>query len=233
MGLLIRGTLLGPRRVFPENWFSRQVFALLFFSFSFFQIEISTVMESNLGDLRHGGIPGVYNGPFISGTDIGHDIPPSRKLRYAIRSSCKRSTVFNGQLLGVPDREARDELLGSLPSYFESKRIHIAGLITASYSGEDYSHYLAKSSLGTWLKEQGVPAIYGVDTRALTKKIRTQGSMLGKLLLQKNSSVGKMLSNGLSSLVGATSLTDHDWRQDFEFQEWVDPNAKNLVAEGQ
>ncbi|PUU81361.1 hypothetical protein B9Z19DRAFT_1106470 [Tuber borchii] len=102
---------------------------------------------------------------------------------------------------GVPDREAQDELLGSLPSYFESREIHIAGLITASYSGEDYSHYLAKSSLGTWLKEQGVPAIYDVDTRALTKKIRTQGSMLGRLLLQGES------------------------------QEWVDPNAKNLVAE--
>ena len=41
-------------------------------------------MESNLGDLRHGGIPRVYNGPFVSGTDIGHNIPPSRKLRYAI-----------------------------------------------------------------------------------------------------------------------------------------------------
>jgi len=41
-------------------------------------------MESNLGDLRHGGIPRVYNGPFVSGTDIGPNIPPSRKLRYAI-----------------------------------------------------------------------------------------------------------------------------------------------------
>jgi len=59
------------------------------FSFSFFQIEVSIVMESNLGDLRHGGIPGVYNGPFVSGTDIGYNIPPSRKLRYAMRSSCK------------------------------------------------------------------------------------------------------------------------------------------------
>jgi len=56
--------------------------------------------------------------------------------------------------------------------------------------------------------------------------------MLGKLLLQKNSSVGKMLSNDLSSLVGSKSPTDYDWRQDFESQEWVDPNAKNLVAEG-
>jgi carbamoyl-phosphate synthase/aspartate carbamoyltransferase len=124
-------------------------------------------------------------------------------------------------------------LLGSLPSYFESKKIHIAGLVTASYSGEDYSHYLAKCSLGTWLKEQGVPAIYGVDTRALTKKIRTQGSMLGKMLLQKSSGAEEVLPNGLSAPSGgARPAGDNDWRLGFESQDWIDPNTKNLVAEG-
>ncbi|KAI9832204.1 MAG: hypothetical protein M1826_002208 [Phylliscum demangeonii] len=77
---------------------------------------------------------------------------------------------------GVPSREALDELLHDLPEYFESKEIHVAGLVTASYAGEDYSHFLAQSALGTWLKEQGVPAIHGVDTRALTKRIRDNGN---------------------------------------------------------
>src|SRR5690606_37275631 len=35
---------------------------------------------------------------------------------------------------GVPSREAVDELLGDLPAYIESSCIHIAGLVTASYS---------------------------------------------------------------------------------------------------
>ena len=109
-------------------------------------------------------------------------------------------------------------MLDSLPAYFESHEIHIAALVCASYSGEEYSHYLAASSLGTWLKEQGVPAIYGVDTRALTKKIREKGSMLGKLMLQKS-----------DAKVAAGSA---NWRDDFESVEWVDPNARNLVAEG-
>src|SRR5579871_1354728 len=77
---------------------------------------------------------------------------------------------------GVPSRTVIDELLEDLPKYFESSEIHIAGLVTASYSGEDYSHYLAQSSLGSWLKENGVPAMCGVDTRSLTKRIREQGS---------------------------------------------------------
>ena len=85
---------------------------------------------------------------------------------------------------GVPDRNLKDEIVESLPRHFESNRIHIAGLVVAHYT-EEYSHWLAESSLGKWLKEQGVPAVYGVDTRALTKHLRDSGSMLGRLALQK------------------------------------------------
>ncbi|KAK1056133.1 Carbamoyl-phosphate synthase [Friedmanniomyces endolithicus] len=85
---------------------------------------------------------------------------------------------------GVPSREERDPVLEELPAHFEAAEIHIAGLIVATYAGEAYSHHLAGSSLGKWLKEQNVPAICGVDTRALTKRIRDQGSLLGRLLMQ-------------------------------------------------
>ena len=122
-------------------------------------------------------------------------------------------------------------MLESLPAHFEANEIHIAALITASYAGEDYSHYLAKSSLGSWLKEQGVPAVYGVDTRALTKKIREQGSMLGRLMLQKQATVRERIAGAVSSLAGNESPND-DWHDDFESVGWVDPNKKNLVAEG-
>ena len=123
---------------------------------------------------------------------------------------------------GVPSRETMDELLKDVPVHFESSEIHIAGLVVASYAGEDYSHYLATSSLGAWLKEQGVPAMYGVDTRALTKRIRDEGSMLGRMLLQKQG-----LANG-----NATRLSE-DWRSGFEAVEWSNPNATNLVADGE
>lgn len=124
---------------------------------------------------------------------------------------------------GVPSRETMDELLKTLPKYFESTQIHIAGLVVATYAGEEYSHFLAQSSLGQWLKEQGVPAVHGVDTRALTKRIRQKGSMLGRLLLQKSETVSD-----------ATVIpTEKDsWKPFFEQIEWVDPNKKNLVAEG-
>jgi len=140
---------------------------------------------------------------------------------------------------GVPSREQVDSLLGDLPEYFEAKEIHIAGLVVASYSGDDYSHHLATSSLGAWLKEQGVPAISGVDTRALTKRIREEGSMLGRLLRRTspepindltNGAVDtRILANGTDTVVDEE---EHDWRANFEQIDWVDPNKKNLVAEG-
>ena len=121
---------------------------------------------------------------------------------------------------GVPSRETMDKLVKDIPAHFEASEIHIAGMVVASYAGEDYSHYLATSSLGTWLKEQGIPAMYGVDTRALTKRIRTEGSMLGRMLLQKKGAVA------------VTSTLDEDWQKNFDVVEWSNPNERNLVAEG-
>ncbi|KAG0008337.1 hypothetical protein BGZ80_003571, partial [Entomortierella chlamydospora] len=119
---------------------------------------------------------------------------------------------------GVPSRETMDPLLKDLPKYFESNEIHIAGLIVGQYS-QDFSHFLAASSLGAWLKEYNVPAIYGIDTRAMTKKIRSQGVMLGKILFP-------------TAIVGPTiAPADAEWMNTFQNVDWVDPNARNLVAE--
>ncbi|CCU74351.1 URA1/dihydroorotase/pyrABCN protein/ura1 [Blumeria hordei DH14] len=126
---------------------------------------------------------------------------------------------------GVPSRETMDDLLKDLPAHFESSEIHIAGLITASYSGEDYSHFLATSSLGTWLREQNVPAIYGVDTRALTKRIRDEGSMLGRLLIQNKQPSHQILNSSCEI------SSEHNLSTAFEKIDWVNPNEKNLVAE--
>lgn len=133
---------------------------------------------------------------------------------------------------GVPSRETVDELTRDLPAHFESSKIHIAGLVAATYSGEDYSHYLATSSLGTWLKEQDIPAMYAVDTRALTKHIREKGSMLGRMLLQKKK-LPNGLANGTENGNGTAVQAAREWKPYFETVEWVNPNEKNLVAEGE
>lgn len=79
---------------------------------------------------------------------------------------------------GVPSRTTIDEY--GLPAFFESNKIHTKALLVQDYS-HHYSHWNAASSLGDWLKEEGVPGISGLDTRMLTKKIREKGAMLGRI----------------------------------------------------
>ena len=69
-----------------------------------------------------------------------------------------------------------------LPTYMESTKIHAEAIIVSDYS-EEYSHWNAVESLGDWLKREGVPGITGIDTRALTKKIREHGVMTGQLII--------------------------------------------------
>ncbi len=77
---------------------------------------------------------------------------------------------------GVPSDIQKD----GINRYYESNKLHIKGLIISDYSFE-YSHWNARKSLSEWLKEFGVPGLYGIDTRELTKILREKGSMLGKI----------------------------------------------------
>ena len=104
---------------------------------------------------------------------------------------------------GVPDRKKMDEF--GLPANFESTKIHVAGLLVQDYSYH-YSHWNATSSLGDWLKEEGVPGITGLDTRLLTKKIREKGALLGRIEIELDAPTP-------------------------DFTKMVSPNARHLVDE--
>src|SRR6185503_9344269 len=64
---------------------------------------------------------------------------------------------------------------------YESDRIQVQGLVVQSYVAA-YSHHAAARSLGDWLSSEGVPAVTGIDTRTLTRKLREVGTMRGFLL---------------------------------------------------
>lgn len=159
----------------------------------------------------------LQDGGVFEGTSFGADCSRAGELVFQTGMVGYPEAItdpsYRGQILvitfpevgnyGVPARDATDALVDGLSAHFEAAEIHVAGLVVASYSGEQYSHHLATSSLGAWLREQGVPAIYGVDTRALTKMIRHKGSMLGRLLLPQTATA-----------------------------DWYDPNVRNLVADG-
>lgn len=78
---------------------------------------------------------------------------------------------------GVPGIDKEHNLL----KFFESDKIHIKGLVISDYS-HNHNHWNSRKSLTAWLSEHNIPAIYGVDTRSLTQKLREKGVMLGKIV---------------------------------------------------
>jgi carbamoyl-phosphate synthase small subunit len=77
---------------------------------------------------------------------------------------------------GVPSYD----LNFGIPLYFESDRIQVQGLVIHELCHNPY-HWASTRTLDKWLSDEGIPGIYGVDTRRLTKKLRVHGVMLGIL----------------------------------------------------
>lgn len=81
---------------------------------------------------------------------------------------------------GVPNSK-RDK--HGLSKFFEDETVHVRGIVVSEYS-ENYSHWNAEESLSKFLKKAGIPGITGIDTRALTKIIRSKGCMPGKIIVE-------------------------------------------------
>jgi len=75
---------------------------------------------------------------------------------------------------GVPPYDSNLEI----PLCFESDRIQVRALAIHELCLEPY-HWASTRTLDKWLSDEGIPGIYGIDTRRLTKKLRTHGVMLG------------------------------------------------------
>ena len=101
------------------------------------------------------------------------------------------TTGMTGYELSLTDPSYADQILmftyplignyGVPPAAtWESERVYARGVIV-SEACRSWSHSGSLQSLQAWLDHQGVPLITDVDTRALTKHLRTKGSMVGSL----------------------------------------------------
>ena len=78
---------------------------------------------------------------------------------------------------GVPSYSLSDE--HGLPLHYESDSVKVKGYAIHSLSKP--SHWSSDRGLEDWLQQEKVPGIQGIDTRAVTRRIRTNGTMLGLL----------------------------------------------------
>jgi len=67
--------------------------------------------------------------------------------------------------------------------HFESERVWISGLVVTEPCDAP-SHRDSERSLSAWLADSGVPGIWGLDTRAITKILRERGTMAGSILVE-------------------------------------------------
>ena len=97
---------------------------------------------------------------------------------------------YNGQLLsltyplvgnyGVPDPSVNDE--DGISKFFESNKIQVRGLVIHELS-LTASHWNLSMTLDEWMYNEKIPGISGIDTRALTMKLRNSGVMMAALVV--------------------------------------------------
>ena len=131
------------------------------------------------------------DGTRMIGSSFGASAPVAGEVVFNTAMSGYVETLtdpsYRGQILvttyplignyGVPAARAKE----SLDAPYESDRIQVQGLIVQHYV-DDYSHHAATRSLGAWLREEQIPAVTGIDTRTLTRKLREFGTMRGWII---------------------------------------------------
>jgi carbamoyl-phosphate synthase small subunit len=106
--------------------------------------------------------------------------------------------VFNTSMIGYQEMLTDPSYAGQIvmPTYplignygtnehdIESGRIQVRGFVVREECAQP-SHYLNRRTLNEYLAESGIPGLYGVDTRAITRKLRSYGVMMGYLTSEK------------------------------------------------
>lgn len=168
------------------------------------------------------------DGTEVVGKSFGSDISASGEVVFNTGMSGYPETLtdpsYYGQILvctyplignyGVPKKEL-----------WESQKIQVKALIVQNYI-DNYSHFEAQKSLGDWLNEEGIPALSGVDTRALTSKLRHHGVMLGKLVIGNN--LQKIQQKFPQRQTGSKNRKADISSKDLSIKIF-DPNSENIL----
>lgn len=117
---------------------------------------------------------------------------------FGAESNTYGEVVFNTSMIGYQEMLTDPSYAGQIvvPTYplignygvnqqdFESNKIQVRGFVVREECIEP-NHYLSSQTLHEYLAESGIPGIYGVDTRAITRKLRSFGVMMGMITCDK------------------------------------------------
>ncbi len=151
------------------------------------EVDFENDLQHRLPTLQTGALV-LEDGTRFEGTSFGSVTPMAGEVVFCTGMvgypEALTDASYTGQILtmtypiignyGVPE-----------PSLWEDDHIHISGLIVSNYI-ETPSHAQSTMNLGTWLHREHIPALEIKDTRKLTQHIRTHGTLLGKLVFDKD-----------------------------------------------
>ena len=156
--------------------------------------------------------------------------------------------VFNTSMTGYQEMLTDPSYAGQIvvPTYplignygvnerdFESRKVQVSGFVVREYCVEP-SHSMSTSTLDQFLADQDVPGISGVDTRAITRRLRRRGVMMGAI------AVGESADEARARLHEATPYGDvdfvakvttdapYDWSQPVPGTEAAGPTRRIVV----
>ena len=102
----------------------------------------------------------------------------------------------------------------------ESYKAHASGFVIRELSPV-VSNYRSDCSLDEYMVENGIPGIQGVDTRALTKKLRVRGAMNGYLTTDPSVSIDEALNKAKTwpGLIGVDYVKEVSHKSTFEWDK--------------
>jgi carbamoyl-phosphate synthase small subunit len=108
---------------------------------------------------------------------------------------------------------------GINPQDFESDRPHLSGFIIKELSGVT-SNWRSRESLEDFLKKFGIIGIQGIDTRALTRRIREKGAQQAVLttIPQEHKELVRKAQNS-SGLVGRDLVKEVTCQEPYDWEE--------------
>jgi carbamoyl-phosphate synthase small subunit len=114
----------------------------------------------------------------------------------------------------------------------ESWRPHVSGFVIRELSPV-VSNWRADSSLSEYLEKNNIPGIQGIDTRALTKKLRVRGALNG-FISTEDISDAEALSRAKAwpGLAGVDYVKEVTHREPFLWDQKDEQSAKFKLAHG-
>jgi carbamoyl-phosphate synthase small subunit len=114
---------------------------------------------------------------------------------------------------------------------FESVKPRVEGFVVKEHC-DIPSNYRSSQSLGSFLKDHGIPGIEGIDTRALTRHIRVRGAMKG-ILSTVEEDVATLVekANAYPGLVGRDLVSQVTCSEPYHWTENLYDISANKRAE--